>query len=104
MHAAQQNARFIAGTREGIPKNLGVASQSLQEPHKRVVSPGHHVRQHELLFVRHRKSRLQPRQIRGLDDRGLVGEHVQAGFESGNDPLYLAAVAARAESRPTRTS
>jgi hypothetical protein len=39
-------------------------------------APGHHVGQQEVLFVRHRKSRLQPRQIRGLDNRGLVGEHV----------------------------
>ena len=102
MHAAQQDARFIAGTRDRIPKHLGVAAQSLQEPNQRVVSPGHHVRQHELLFVRHREGRLQPRQIRGLDDRGLVGENVQAGFERGDDPIDLAAVAAREDGDPAR--
>jgi len=102
MHAAQQDAWLIAGARDRIPKHLGIASQSLQEPDERVVSPGHHVGQHELLFVRHRKSRLQPRQIRRLDDRGLVGEHVQAGFERGDDPIDLAAVAAREDGDPAR--
>ena len=72
------------------------------EPDERVVSPGHHVGQQELLFVRHRKSCLQPWQIRGLDDRGLVGEHVQAGFQRGDDPIDLAAVAAREDGDPAR--
>ena len=100
MHAAQQDARFINGTREGIPKHLGVASQSLQEPDERVVSPGHHVGQHQLLLVRQCESRLQPRQIRGLDNRGFVGEHVEAGFERGDDAINLAAVAAREDGDP----
>jgi hypothetical protein len=66
------------------------------------VSPGHHVGQHELLFVRHRKSRFQPRQICRLDNRGFVGEHVQAGFERADDPIDLAAVAAREDDDPAR--
>jgi hypothetical protein len=76
MHAAQQDARLIAGTGDRIAKHLGVAPQSLQEPDERIVPPGHHVGQHQLLFVRQCESRLQPRRIRGLDNRGLVGEHV----------------------------
>ena len=33
---------------------------------------------------------------------GLVGEHVQAGFERGGDPIDLAAVAAREDGDPAR--
>jgi hypothetical protein len=51
MHAAQQDARLIAGTGDRIAKHLGVAPQSLQEPDERIVPPGHHVGQHQLLFV-----------------------------------------------------
>jgi hypothetical protein len=36
MHAAQQDARFIAGTRDRIPKLLVIASQILQEQDERV--------------------------------------------------------------------
>jgi hypothetical protein len=100
MHAAQQDARLIAGTGDRIAKHLGVAPQSLQEPDERIVPPGHHVGQHQLLFVRQCESRLQPRRIRGLDNRGLVGEHVQPGFERSYDPIDLAAVAAREDGDP----
>ena len=64
--------------------------------------PSHHIGEHQSPFPRQGKSRVQPRQIRGLDDRRLVGEHVQAGFESGNDALDLAAVAAREDGNTAR--
>jgi hypothetical protein len=49
-----------------------------------------------------RDCRLQPRQVLGLDDRRLVGEHVQPGFESGDDAFDLAAVAARKDGDAAR--
>ena len=48
------------------------------------------------------KRLLEPSQIRGFDDRGLVGQHMQAGFESRDDPLDLAAVAAREDGDTAR--
>ena len=102
MHAAQQDTRIVPGTRDRVAEHFRVAPQGLQQPDKRVMSPGHHVSQHQPPFLRQCKRRLEPSQIRGLDDRGLVGQHVQAGFESRDDPLDLAAVAAREDGDTAR--
>ena len=73
MHAAQENSRLLFGARDWIAEHFGVASQGVEQPDERVVPPSHHVRQHQPPLLRQRKRRLEPRQIRGLDDCWLVG-------------------------------
>ncbi|MGD9618167.1 MAG: hypothetical protein AB7H90_23900 [Alphaproteobacteria bacterium] len=63
--------------------------------------PGHHIGEHQAPFPRQRKSRVEPRKIRGLGDHGLVGQHVQASLESGDDALDLTAVATREDGNAT---
>ena len=94
MHAAQRDTWVFAGARHRLAEHFGIASQNLEQPNKGVVPPGHHIGEHQSPALRHRNSRLELRQIAGVYDCGLVGEHVQAGFESGDDPLDLPAVAA----------
>ena len=60
MHAAQQDTRLVSGTRDRVAEHFRVTPQGLQQPDERVMSPGHHVSQHQPPFLRQCKRRLEP--------------------------------------------
>ena len=97
MHAAQHHTRLIPGARErGLRTRQGPLCKDWSSLRSVLCRPGHHVRQDQPRARRANvRAVLELRQVGGLDDRGLVGQHVQAGFERGDDPFDLAVVAAR---------
>ena len=92
---ADRHPGICARSRNRIAEHFRiVAQQTRQGGDGRLPPSGRHVINDQSPVVGRVQRRLQHRQLLAIDDQGLVGQHIDARLDGGEDPLSLAAVAA----------